>query len=86
MSSPIYQKVIDLVVCLSIRRGPGVFMDVAMGEHGASDNLVFSCGKVYYSNSIIHGSLKSVTIRTFDYIRENRARKESNGFRVLYTT
>jgi hypothetical protein len=30
--------VINLVVCLSIRRGPGVFMDAAMGEHGAFDN------------------------------------------------
>jgi hypothetical protein len=38
MLSPIYQNVIDLVVCLSIRRGPGVFMDAAMGEHGAFDN------------------------------------------------
>jgi hypothetical protein len=39
MSSPIYQNVIDLVVCLSIRRGPvvfknaAVFMNAAMGEH-----------------------------------------------------
>jgi hypothetical protein len=38
MSSPIYQNVIDLVVCFSIRRGPGVFMDAVMGEHGAFDN------------------------------------------------
>jgi hypothetical protein len=34
MSSPIYQNVINMVVCLSIRRAPGVFMDAAMGEHG----------------------------------------------------
>jgi hypothetical protein len=33
-----YQNMIDLVVCLSIRRGPGVFMDAAMGEHGAFNN------------------------------------------------
>jgi hypothetical protein len=38
MSSPIYQNVIDLVVCLSIRKGLGVFMNAAMGEHGAFDN------------------------------------------------
>jgi hypothetical protein len=38
MPSPIYQDVIDLVVSLSIRGGPGVFMDAAMGEHGAFDN------------------------------------------------
>jgi hypothetical protein len=37
MSSPIYQNVMDLVVCLSIMGGPGVFMDAAMGEHGAFD-------------------------------------------------
>jgi hypothetical protein len=53
MSSHIYQNVIDLVVCLSIRRGPVVFMDAAMGQHGAFDNQVFRRGKVYYSNSII---------------------------------
>jgi hypothetical protein len=41
MSSPIYQNVIDLVVCLSIRRGPGIFMDAAMEEHFAFDNKVF---------------------------------------------
>jgi hypothetical protein len=46
--------VIDLVVCLSIRRGPGVFMDAAMGEHGAFDNKVFRCGKV--SHRIIQGN------------------------------
>jgi hypothetical protein len=48
-----YQNVIDVVVRLSIRRGPGVFMDAAMGEHGAFDNKVFRCGKVYYPNYII---------------------------------
>jgi hypothetical protein len=36
--SSIYQNVIDLVVCLSISNGPGVFMDAAMGEHGDFDN------------------------------------------------
>jgi hypothetical protein len=35
MSSPFYQNVIDLVVCLSIRRGPGVFMDAVIGDYGA---------------------------------------------------
>jgi hypothetical protein len=34
----VYQNVIDLVVRLSNRRGPGVFMNAAMGEHGAFDN------------------------------------------------
>jgi hypothetical protein len=53
MSSPIYQNVIDLVVCFSITTGPDAFMDAAMGEHGAFDNKVFRCVKVYYSNSVI---------------------------------
>jgi hypothetical protein len=38
MPSPIYQNVINLVVRLSIRRGPGVFMDAAMKDNGAFDN------------------------------------------------
>jgi hypothetical protein len=38
MPSPSYQNVINLVVHLSIRRGPGVFMNAAMREHGAFDN------------------------------------------------
>jgi hypothetical protein len=40
----------SLVVCLSVRRGPGVFMNTAMGEDGAFDHYVFRCGKIYYSN------------------------------------
>jgi hypothetical protein len=38
MLSPIYQNVINMVVHLSIRRGPGVFMNAVMGEYGAFDN------------------------------------------------
>jgi hypothetical protein len=38
MPSPIYQNVINLVVRLLISRGPGVFMNAAMREHGAFDN------------------------------------------------
>jgi hypothetical protein len=38
MSSPIYQNVIALVVCLSFRSGPGVFKVAGMAEHGAFDN------------------------------------------------
>jgi hypothetical protein len=55
MSFPIYQNVIDLVVCLSIRRGPGVqvFMDAAMGEHGAFDNKFLDVAKFTTLNSII---------------------------------
>jgi hypothetical protein len=45
MSSPIYQNVIDLVVRLSIRRGPGVFMDAAMGEHGALTTKLLDVAK-----------------------------------------
>jgi hypothetical protein len=38
MSSPIYQNMINLAFRLSIRRAPGVFINAAMGEHGAFDN------------------------------------------------
>jgi hypothetical protein len=34
MPSPIHQYVINLVVRLSIRRGPVILMNAAMGEHG----------------------------------------------------
>jgi hypothetical protein len=34
----IYHNVINLVVCLSIRRGPGISMNVVMWEHGTFDN------------------------------------------------
>jgi len=38
MSSPVYQYVINLVVSLPIRRGPGVFMNVLVREHRALNN------------------------------------------------
>jgi hypothetical protein len=38
MPSSVNQNVANLVVRLSIRRGPGVFMDAAMREHDAFDN------------------------------------------------
>jgi hypothetical protein len=53
MPSPVYQNVINFVVHLSLKTGPSVFMNVAMRQHGAFDNQVFKCDKVYYSNSII---------------------------------
>jgi len=53
MPSSIYQYVINLVVSLPIRRGPGVLMNVAVREHRALNNYVFLCGKVYYSSTII---------------------------------
>ena len=50
---PIYQYVVNLVVSLTIRGGPGVFMNVPVREHRALNNQIFRCGKVYYSNPII---------------------------------
>jgi len=32
---PVYQYMINLVVSLPTRRGPGVLMNVLVGEHGA---------------------------------------------------
>ena len=49
---PIYQYVVKLVVSLTIRGGPGVFMNVLVREHRAL-NQIFRYGKVYYSNPII---------------------------------
>jgi hypothetical protein len=53
MQPPVYQDVINLVMCSSLRKGPSVFMNAAMREHGTFDMKVVRCGKVYYSNSII---------------------------------
>ena len=50
---PIYQYVVNLVVSLTIRGGPGVFMNVPVREHRALNHQIFRCGKVYYSNPII---------------------------------
>jgi hypothetical protein len=44
--------VTNLVVCLPIRRGPGILMNVSEWEHCAF-NQIFWCGKVYYSSPII---------------------------------
>jgi len=38
MPSPIYEYVINLVVNLLIRRGPGVLMNVSVWEHCALNN------------------------------------------------
>jgi len=41
MPSPVYQYVIDLVVSLPIRRGPGVLMNVSVGERRAINYYIF---------------------------------------------
>jgi hypothetical protein len=51
--SSIYQYVINLVVSLPIRRGPGVLTNVWMLEHFELRHQIFLCGKVYSSNTII---------------------------------
>jgi len=53
MPSPTYQYVINLVVSLPVRRGPGVLMNVSVREHRALKNQSFCCGKGYYTNTII---------------------------------
>jgi len=53
MPSPIYQFVINLVLSLPIKRSPAVLVNVSVREHRALNNLIFLCGKVYYSKSII---------------------------------
>ena len=53
MPSPIYQYVVNLVVSLAIRRGPGVFVNVPVREHRALKHQIFRCSEVNLSNSII---------------------------------
>jgi hypothetical protein len=62
MPPSIYQDVVNLVVCLSIRRRPSEFMNVMMWEHLTFDNKIFGYGKVYYSNSIIITNLVQTLI------------------------
>jgi len=38
MPSPVYQYVINLVVSLTIRIGPGVFINVEVSEHSSCNN------------------------------------------------
>jgi hypothetical protein len=45
MPFSVYQNVIVLVVPLSVRRGPGAFMNVMMKEHGTFDNEVLDVAK-----------------------------------------
>jgi len=40
MPSPIYQYVVNLVVSLTIRGGPGVFMNVPVREHRALNHQI----------------------------------------------
>jgi len=44
---------INLIVNLPLRRGPGVFMNGLVQEPYALKNQIFWCGKVYYSDTII---------------------------------
>jgi hypothetical protein len=53
MMLPVYQCVISLIVCLSVRRCPSEFMNVAMWEHCAFDSQIFGHVKVNYTNCII---------------------------------
>jgi len=41
MPSPIYQYVINLVVSLPFRRGPGVLMNVSVREHRDLNNQIY---------------------------------------------
>jgi hypothetical protein len=41
MPSPVYQHVINLIVSLPIRTGPGELMNVSVREHRAVNNMTF---------------------------------------------
>ena len=54
MPSPIYHYVINLVMSLPIRRGPGVPMNVSVREFSAPNNYVDFCmWQICYFNAII---------------------------------
>jgi hypothetical protein len=54
MPSPIYQHMINLVVLVPIRIGPGIFINILTQAHRALHNSdFFLCGKVYYFNIIV---------------------------------
>jgi len=46
MPSPIYQYMVNLVVTLTIRGGPGVFMNVPVREHLAINHQIFDVAKL----------------------------------------
>jgi len=48
MPSPAHQYVINMVVSFPIRRGPGVLLLECFAPNSQS----FSCGKLYYANTI----------------------------------
>jgi len=41
MLSPVYQYMINLVVSLPIRRGPGLLTNTSVQEHRALNNQIF---------------------------------------------
>jgi len=65
LPSPIYQYVVNLVVSLTIRGGPVVFMNVPVKEHRALNHQIFRCGKVYYSNPIIVTNLMETLLPNY---------------------
>jgi hypothetical protein len=47
MPSPVYQNVVNLMLCLSVIGCPSKFMNVVMWEHCTFVNLIFGCGQAY---------------------------------------
>jgi hypothetical protein len=56
MTSSAYQNVIKLIVYLTIKICPSVFMNVAMWGHSSLRNQIL-CGKIYYSDFVVIASL-----------------------------
>ena len=46
MPPPMYQYVVNLVVSLTIRGGPGVYVNVPVRENHALNHQIFQCGEV----------------------------------------
>jgi len=50
--SAIYQYVINLIVCLNIKRRPGLFMDVLVWKHRFVRNYIFLLAKLTILTSL----------------------------------
>jgi hypothetical protein len=58
-----YQNVIHLVALLSLRGSPGVFMNVAVGEHCTSDYQVFGQNNIIVALNESHKYLRTPPVR-----------------------
>jgi len=66
MPSPTYQYVVNLVVTLTIRGGPGVFMNVPVREYRALNHQIFLCGQVVFEKVNFLTNLEKASLLCID--------------------